>query len=72
MHLHVAVGVGTLELYTVGSAQGGWQYVAAGEPFSASVAHPGLSRSYVQQFHVGAPLKTAVASIEWGGRGACF
>lgn len=34
MHLHVALGVGTLELYTVGSAEGGWQYVAAGEPFS--------------------------------------
>ncbi|CAM9255225.1 unnamed protein product [Ectocarpus sp. 6 AP-2014] len=34
MHLHVALGVGTLQLYTVGSAEGGWQYVAAGEPFS--------------------------------------
>lgn len=36
MHLHVALGVGTLQLYTVGSAEGGWQYVAAGEPFSVS------------------------------------
>ena len=34
MHLHVALGVGTLQLYTLGSAEGGWQYVAAGEPFS--------------------------------------
>lgn len=34
MHLHVALGVGTLQLFTVGSAEGGWQYVAAGEPFS--------------------------------------
>eukprot|EP00752_Nemacystus_decipiens_P004955 g4508.t1 len=34
MHLHVALGVGTLQLYTVGSTAGGWQYVAAGEPFS--------------------------------------
>lgn len=37
MHLHVALGVGTLQLYTVGNAQDGWQYVAAGEPFSVSV-----------------------------------
>lgn len=37
MHLHVALGVGTLQLYTVGSAEGGWQYVAAGEPFSVSM-----------------------------------
>lgn len=49
VHLHVALGVGTLELYTVGSAKGGWQYVAAGEPFSASVAQPSPSRSAVQQ-----------------------
>lgn len=39
MHLHVALGVGTLQLYTVGSAEGGWQYVAAGEPFSVSDKH---------------------------------
>lgn len=36
MHLHVGLGVGTLQLYTVGNAEGGWQYVAAGEPFSVS------------------------------------
>lgn len=42
MHLHVALGVGTLQLYTVGSAEGGWQYVAAGEPFSVSEKYGSL------------------------------
>lgn len=43
MHLHAALGVGTLELYTVGEAKEGWQYVAAGEPFSVSTESYGFS-----------------------------
>lgn len=46
MNLHVALGVGTLQLYTVGNAEGGWQYVAAGEPFSVSTT-PGTSKQYL-------------------------
>ncbi|CAM9471421.1 unnamed protein product, partial [Sphacelaria rigidula] len=34
LHLHIALGVGNLELYTVGGPYEGWQYVAAGAPFS--------------------------------------
>lgn len=40
MRLHVALGVGTLELYTVGGSNEGWQYVAAGAPFSVRFARP--------------------------------
>ncbi|CAM9281080.1 unnamed protein product, partial [Chrysoparadoxa australica] len=34
MHLHVALGNGPVDLYIVGSKAGGWQYVAAGDPFT--------------------------------------
>lgn len=51
MNLHVALGVGTLQLYTVGNAEGGWQYVAAGEPFSVSAKLGSSAHSS----HAGAP-----------------
>ncbi|KAG5177680.1 hypothetical protein JKP88DRAFT_331957 [Tribonema minus] len=35
LHLHVAVGVGPVDLYVVGDRRVGWHYVAAGEPFKS-------------------------------------
>ncbi len=67
MHLHVALGVGTLQLYTVGSAEGGWQYVAAGEPFSVS-ATTLVSAIFGQDDFLGCERAACKRSLPFFGR----